>query len=419
MNILALGDTKFTKTSLEELSNQFLNLAQTSLTSIVREMVEKTMNSLLEAEFEEAFAKILATKGEDFKNGSYVRTLMTSYGKISVNLKRDRFNSYQTLILKDYQRRLGELDRLAQELFKQNMSCSQVLNVLSSMNAGVISKSTLANIAKDLSYEAKSFMTRELSDCPIVYLDGMYLPLKRAYEGKTSSYERECVEVAVGVDKDGHKCILGFWIVPNEGSFSWKDALIDMKARGLTNPKIFITDGLQGMPRAIKEVYPESLHQRCLVHMQRNLKQKMRKNDFFEAKEDFKKIYSSNDIDEASKAVDSFIDKWSKTYPSIKSMNEDKPNMIAFMKFPKVLWKTLYTSNPVENFNKILRLELKHKISMNSLDQANISLMSTCKRFNAVCSRRHIRGYCDMTDEERINMGFNEYKESLKSIRDC
>ena len=122
-------------------------------------------------------------------------------------------------------------------------------------------------------------MDEPLEDCPIVYLDGTWLKLKRIYADGSASVENECVLVALGIKSDGRKAVLGFRVLSSEGSGVWKDFLEDLRRRGCRNPAIFVTDGLNEMDDAIARVFPKARHQRCIVHLCRNICKEVRKKE--------------------------------------------------------------------------------------------------------------------------------------------
>lgn len=394
------------------------------INELIRSSIEEAVNQLLDAEFEEAFQSILNSSEKDYKNGSYQRKLLSPYGILDLRLSRDRLNHYQTQILNDYQRRISALDDLAMTLYSKGLSCSDVKEVLMETCKGSISEATVAKIAGNLSNKAEQFNKRPLPKCIFVYLDGTYVSYRRkspfTLEADEKgvfgdSYERECVEVAMGITADGKRVILGYWIVPNEGAYSWNEVLANLKERGIGSPLLFITDGLQGMPEAIAKHFPKAKQQRCCVHLSRNVYQKVRPKDRQKAQEDFKKVYTAENYQSGYEALKAFVDKWQRTYPSFRNYMNLSENILAFYDFPKCIRKAIYTSNSIENFNASIKRELRKRISLNSERQANICLATICETYNHKTASRKFRGYWELTDDEIEKLGFNPKNRSDKT----
>lgn len=127
-----------------------------------------------------------------------------------------------------------------------------------------VSAKTCQAVVRSVYSAAVEFNSRPIPDCPIVYMDGTWLPLRReGVDGGKAEYEGECIMVAVGIDASGRKNVLGYWIKPTEGASKWEEILGSLKSRGLRSPRLFVTDGLSGMPEAISNVFPGAKHQRC------------------------------------------------------------------------------------------------------------------------------------------------------------
>lgn len=231
------------------------------IVDVCRERAKQAIDELMDSELEEWLLDGVEATEKDYRNGYYERTLKTaSLGDITVRVPRERMGRLSTKLLERYQRRTANAEDLVCKLYKTGMTESEISEYLKSVYGTSLSPATVGRLAKGLLEGALGFNTRDLPDCPIVYLDGTYLPLRRIYSGLVKdSYHRECVMVALGVTKSGQRVVLGFSIAPNEGACSWKDFLIQLKDRGLKDPRVFVTDGLQGMPNAISDVFPKAV----------------------------------------------------------------------------------------------------------------------------------------------------------------
>lgn len=403
----------------EKMICDLINGSAADVNEIFRRTLEEALNQVLDVEFAQEFPKILESDTSDYRNGNYARKVMTQYGMLELRLSRDRHNQYQTRILSDYQRRMRHLDSLAMTLYSKGLSCSDIKEVLAETCGGTLSESSLAKIAGNLHDKAREFNERKLPECVFVYLDGTYFSYRRkGTEGGeiADSYQRECIEVATGITRDGKSVVLGFWIVPNEGAHSWSEALRELKDRGIGSPSLFITDGLQGMPEAIADVFPKAGHQRCLVHIQRNIYGKVRKKEQKEAMEDFRKVYTSDNKEDGEKHLTEFVAKWGKRYPSFVKFLDIKENILAFYRYPKCIRKLIYTSNSIENFNASVKRELRKRISLNSQRQSEICLAAISESYNCRLSARKVRGYWELTDEELAETGFNPRMKSDETM---
>lgn len=212
--------------------------------------------------------------------------------------------------------------------------------------------------------------------------------------------------MALGIDSEGHRRVLGFEIVPSEGAKVWKDFIGGLKERGLGGVRLFVTDGLNGMPEAIAQSFPDAEHQRCLVHMARNIANWVGVRRRTEALENFAAVYRSRSRDEAEKALDDFVGKWGRPFPRIGKLLSSKEEILCFLKFPEPLRKAIYTSNAIEGFNSKLKRDMRKRISLNSLNNADITISAVCMSYNSHCSRKLARGLAGLTSEERTKFGF-------------
>lgn len=371
-----------------------------------RQKLEESMQEFLDKEFFE-FIEDFKTKGEQVqKNGSYGRDFSTQYGNIHLNLSRDRFSLYKTALLKPYSRTIDDFDGLIQTLYLKGLSQNEISMQIEEMTGHSMSRLTIAKIVNEMISEAEKFKTREIPDCPIVYLDGTYVPFKTLDVNGNKYVIKECIEVAVGVTSTGNKMVLGYFIHPNEGKNSWIEAIKSLKNRGLLNPNIFITDGLNGMVDAIKEVFPNAKHQRCLVHVSRNISNDVHKRDQKQILEDFKKVYAKEVTteEEFRSRLISFATKWQKAYPKRMKLLLETQGLSTYLKFPTCLRTSLYTSNQIESVNSMIKTETKRRRLINSEENGIVVLASAIIKYER--KKRKLRGFTELTEDEKAMMGF-------------
>lgn len=148
---------------------------------------------------------------------------------------------------------------------------------------------------------------------------------------------------------------------PTESAYNWQELLTELKERGIEEVLLFISDGLKGIVDAISTVFPTAQYQTCLVHVTRNLSHKVRVEDRSEVCEDFKTISQAENKDASQDALDSFCSKWQKAYPKVLKAHKENDNLLSFYSFPKALWRSIYSTNLIESFNKQFKKYKKRK----------------------------------------------------------
>lgn len=281
------------------------------------------------------------------------------------------------------------------------------MNILSQTEGIGLSASTIQKIIKTTIGESLKFNQEQVEDCPFVYLDATYIPFKRSI-GLDKSVEKEGILVALGITPSGYKKVLGYVFGETEKIDLWKELLRNLKERGLKNPKMFITDGLSGRPEAIREIYPHALHQRCIVHYQRNLKSHVRKSDWENIGDDFQKVYRSKTKEEAVDKFELFSSFWGTKYKGLKQrIEKTKDNIFSYYSFPEEIRRSLYTSNAIEGFNSKLKRETRKRILMNSEDNATIVITAVCRSYNSSKLGRRRNGLLKVPQEVREELGFD------------
>ena len=395
MNILSLIDGM----SEEEIGKIIVG----EVNSFICEKAQTLLDGLMKNEIIDFFADASNATDGNFRNGYYSRTLNTVYGPLTLRVPRDRIGQFKTKFFVPYKRTTDNICEMIQRLYVRGMTEREIVDEINDDFGTSLSRETVRTTVNKVLKEALDFNKRVIPNCPIVSLDGTYVPIKRRYEG-TSKVEKECVMVALGITEEGEKVVLGFYFAPNEGAWSWDDVLADLKSRGLYSVSLFITDGLQGMPEAIHRNYPKAKHQLCLVHETRTICRDVRKSDRKTVSGDFKNVYSAKDRAEAESRLSGFEAKWEKTYPNMVRKLRKQIDLFTFMDYPKLLWKSIYTSNAIEGFNSKLKRLTRKRILMNSEDNAVITIVSCCADYNKNAGKIRLRKFNDMSDEEKNSL---------------
>ena len=395
MNILSLIDGM----SEEEIGKIIVG----EVNSFICEKAQTLLDGLMKNEIIDFFADASNATDGNFRNGYYSRTLNTVYGPLTLRVPRDRIGQFKTKFFVPYKRTTDNICEMIQRLYVRGMTEREIVDEINDDFGTSLSRETVRTTVNKVLKEALDFNKRVIPNCPIVFLDGTYVPIKRRYEG-TSKVEKECVMVALGITEEGEKVVLGFYFTPNEGAWSWDDVLADLKSRGLYSASLFVTDGLQGMPEAIHRNYPKAKHQLCLVHETRTICRDVRKSDRKTVSGDFKNVYSAKDRAEAESRLSGFEAKWEKTYPNMVRKLRKQIDLFTFMDYPKLLWNSIYTSNAIEGFNSKLKRLTRKRILMNSEDNAVITIVSCCADYNKNAGKIRLRKFNDMSDEEKNSL---------------
>ena len=395
MNILSLIDGM----SEDEIGKMIVG----EMNSFICEKAQTLLDGLMKNEIIDYFADASNATEGNFRNGYYSRTLNTVYGPLTLRVPRDRIGQFKTEFFVPYKRTTDNICEMIQRLYVRGMTEREIVDEINDDFGTSLSRETVRTTVNKVLKDALDFNRRIIPNRPIVFLDGTYVPIKRRYEG-TAKVEKECVMVALGITEEGEKVVLGFYFAPNEGAWSWDDVLAVLTSRGLYSVSLFVTDGLQGMPEAIHRNYPKAKHQLCLVHETRTICRDVRKSDRKAVSGDFKNVYSAKDRAEAESRLSDFESKWEKTYPNMVRKLRKQIDLFTFMDYPKLLWKSIYTSNAIEGFNSKLKRLTRKRILMNSEDNAVITNVSCCADYNKNAGKIRLRKFNDMSDEEKNSL---------------
>ncbi|CAM3933055.1 Mutator family transposase [Mesobacillus zeae] len=229
----------------------------------------------------------------------------------------------------------------------------------------------------------EAFKSRPLaSRYACVYLDATYISLKR------DTVSKEAVYIAVGIREDGSKEVLAYTVAPTESAFVWEEVLLDLKERGVEEVLLFISDGLKGITDRIFAVFPDAKYQACCVHLARNISHKVRVADRAEICDDFKTVYRAESRGLAKEALKTFVDKWKAAYPRVTKSLESNPYVLTFYDFPKSIWRSIYSTNLIESFNKKVKKYSKRKEQFPNEDSLDRFLVAQFEIYNQNFSTR-------------------------------
>ena len=252
-----------------------------------------------------------------------------------------------------HQRRVPGFDEKILALYAKGMTTRDIQDIVRELYGVDVSPTLISEITTDLDAEVTAWRTRPLESIwPIVYFDGIVVHVR----GANGHVSQHTVYVALGVNLEGHKELLGLWLGQNEGAKFWLGCLTDLKNRGLRDIFVACIDGLSGFPEAIRAAYPQTSVQLCIVHLVRAALRYVNTQDSKPVIADLKKIYQAATIVEAEQALDAFAQVWDKKYPTIAKMWRAKwTDISTLFDFPAPIRKAIYTTNAIESVNSVIR----------------------------------------------------------------
>lgn len=372
--------------------------------NLVTDFVKDNLESIMRAEIKH-FMEEIPEGHHNSRNGYYRRSLHTKYGNIEeMAVPRDRNGEFHTQVFEPYQRRDGWLEEAVIHMYKSGMGTRDVARFIEGMFGSHYSPTTISNITSTVLEDVQNWQERPLRKrYSVIYLDGLYVKLKR------STVSGEVIYFAMGIDEDGHRQILGFYVGGQESSNGWRDVLKDLYRRGVKEVLLGVFDGLPGLDEAFRETYPKADVQHCIVHKVRSTFPKVRVQHKADFLDDLKTIYTAYDHDLALAAFDTVKEKWNKLYPKeIKSWEQQLPTLLAFYKFPALIREAIYTSNPIERMNKEIRKRLKPMNSLTNMEAAEKIVYLEAIDYNERWANRSIRGFSDPVVKEKLADMFKE-----------
>ena len=292
------------------------------------------------------------------RNGTSKKMVRSESGDIDINVPRDRNGDYSPKILPKNQRQLTGFEDKIISLYARGMTTRDIKEQLQDLYDVEVSATLISNVINEVIDEVKAWQCRPLDKLyPIVFLDALVIKVKQDKRVLNKAFY-----LALGVNADGEKELLGIWISENEGAKFWLSVLTEIKNRGVEDIFIACVDGLTGFPEAISTVCPNTQTQLCIVHMIRNSLRYVSWKRRKEVAADLKGVYGVAPIDEGELALAAFADKWDNEYSSIsKSWFTHWENLSHFFSYPHEIRKVIYTTNAIESLNSSLRKVIKNK----------------------------------------------------------
>ena len=301
------------------------------------------------------------------RNGTSGKTIKGDFGELEIEVPRDRASTFEPQILPKHQTRFSGFDDKIVSMYARGMTTREIEGHLKEIYGVEVSAGLISQVTEAVSEEVRTWQGRALEPIyGIVYLDALYVKMR--HEGRV---ENRAVYVAMGVDLEGHKEVLGLWTSANEGAKFWLAVLTELKNRGVKDMLIVCVDGLKGFPQAIETVFPQAQVQLCIVHLVRASLNYVNWKERKQVAAALKPIYRAATALEAEMNLENFILTWGGKYKAIgKLWKENWERVIPFYAFPDEVRKVIYTTNAVEALNRGLRKIIKNRGSFPSEEAA-------------------------------------------------
>ncbi|QQL44472.1 IS256 family transposase [Sulfuriroseicoccus oceanibius] len=321
----------------------------------LRPLVQKLMQEMLEEEMNETLQAVKSERSDrrrGYRSGSYQRSLLTRVGRIELRVPQDRDGLFSTEIFDRYQRSEKALVSTLIEMYVQGVSTRKVAQITEELCGHRVSASVVSRLNKTLNEELENFARRKLSHAyPYLILDARYEKVR-----ENGVVRSQAVLIAIGISWDGRREVLATELDQRESGSSWKNFLLQLKQRGLTGVEFCVTDNHAGLRRAISEVLPEALWQRCYVHFLRNALDHLPRKHDDDCCTERRWIYDRRDINEARQDLRAWLAKWGGKYHKLCDWVESEiEETLTFYRLPREHHKHLKSTNMLERLNEEIK----------------------------------------------------------------
>lgn len=333
---------------------------EADLNQFSRMLTKLTVETALNAELTDHLGheKNAPKKGSNTRNGYSSKTLLCDDGEIELNTPRDRENTFEPQLIKKNQTRITQMDSQILSLYAKGMTTREIVATFKEMYDAGVSPTLISKVTDAVKEQVTEWQNRQLDALyPIVYMDCIVVKVHQ-----NGSVINKAVFLALGINTEGQKELLGMWLAENEGAKFWLSVLTELKNRGLQDILIACVDGLKGFPDAINSVYPQTHIQLCIIHMVRNSLKYVSWKDYKAVTSGLKAVYQAPTEEAALMALDAFAGEWDDKYPQIsKSWRAHWENLNTFFGYPPDIRKAIYTTNAIESLNSVIRAAIKKR----------------------------------------------------------
>jgi len=399
---------KPTKPISDELLDELLKQGRTAddVNGLLQQITKAVLERALQGELTEhlGYGKHdpAGNNSGNSRNGATRKTLKGDFGEIELETPRDRNGEFEPQLIKKNQTRWSGFDDKILSMYARGMTTREIQGHLEEMYQVEVSPSLISEVTDGVIEEARAWQNRPLEPFyGVVFLDALYVKMR--HEGRV---ENRAVYVALGINLEGRKDVLGLWTSASEGAKFWLNVLTELRNRGVRDIYLVCVDGLKGFPQAIESLYPKAQVQLCIVHLIRASLNYVTWQDRKKVVADLKPIYKAATADEAERQLNQFEAKWPK-YPAITRLwREQWERVIPFFAFPAEVRQVVYTTNAVESLHMSLRKIIKTRGSFPSEEAAlkllYLALMKVVAKWETVQSWKQMLNYLDTMCGDRI-----------------
>jgi putative transposase len=320
------------------------------------------------------------------RNGLRTKQLRTERGGIAVEVPRDRAGTFEPRLVGKHQRSFDGFDDKILSLYARGMTTRDIQRHLEELYGVDVSPDLISRVTDAVLDELNEWQSRPLESVyPIVYIDALVVKIRD--QGKV---ENKAVHIAVGVDEDGTRDVLGLWLERTEGARFWSSILAELKHRGVDDILVLCADGLSGLPEAVEANFPKTIFQTCIVHLIRSSTRYVSYKDLKPVCADLRAVYTAANADEAVRALSQVEEKWGARYAHVtRAWRTRMDEWTPFLAFPVELRRAIYTTNTIEALNRILRKSLKTRGPLPTDEAALKLLFLAVRNAKATWGRAH------------------------------
>lgn len=346
-------------------------------------LTKVTVEAALNAELDEhlGYDRHQASTNDNSRNGYASKTVKTEDGQFELETPRDRDGSFEPQLVKKGQTRFTSMDDKILSLYAKGMTTREIVATFKEMYGADVSPTLISKVTDAVIEKVDEWQSRPLDAVyPIVYLDCIVVKVRQ-----DKRVINKAIYLALGVNLEGHKELLGMWLSENEGAKFWLGVLTELQNRGLKDILIACVDGLKGLPDAISAVYPQT-QQLCIVHMVRNSMKFVPYKDYKAVAAGLKRIYQSATEEEALRELELFGQQWDGKYPQIsRSWQANWSNLNTLFRYPEDIRRAIYTTNAIESLNSVIRKAINKRKLFPTDDSARkvvyLAIMDASKKW--------------------------------------
>ena len=331
------------------------------LSTALKDMFKGALQEMMNAEFDSSmgYSKYdKKTEKTNYRNGSTKKNLKSEFGSFEFETPRDRNGEFEPKIVPKNTRDVSGIEDKIISLYAKGLTTRDINEQIQELYGIEVSATMVSNITDQIIPEIKEWQERPLDDVyPFVFIDAVHFSVR-----EDNHIVKKAAYIALGINQEGFKEVLGIWIGENESAKYWLGTLNELKNRGVKDILIICSDGLKGINEAIKAVYPNAMQQRCIVHLIRNSVKFVSYKHLKEFCNDLRTIYKSNNEKEARENLEKVKDKWNSIYPtSLKVWEDNWEAICTLFNYSKELRRIMYTTNAIESLNRSYRKYTKTK----------------------------------------------------------